>query len=145
MNTPADRDYMNAKAEAIAATLSLDAKAYQEQTNSRLDAMNSRLDSTNSRLDETNNRLDATNNRLDATNNRLDTMEQAMQSGFNSIREEVATKIANSQAELVKWMVATVLAGVAISTSITAVLINNATPKASPPTPIVIYAQPPSK
>jgi hypothetical protein len=132
MNTPVDRDYMNAKAEAIAATLSLDAKAYQEQTNSRLDAMNFRLDATNSRLD--------------ATNSRLDTMDQAMQSGFKLIREEVATKIAQSQAELVKWMAATVFAGVAISTSITAVLLNSMVLKPPPaPPPIVIYAQPPPK
>ena len=115
MNTPADRDYINAKAEAIAASLSVNAIEYQAKTNIGLDAMNARLDAIN----------------------------QTMQSGFQSIREEIATKIAQSQAELIKWMVATVLAGVAISTSITAVLLNGVAQKA--PTPIVIYAQPNAK
>jgi hypothetical protein len=123
MNTPADRDYINAKAEAIAATLSSDAKEYQTKMNTRLDAMNARLDTTNARLDA---------------------LEQTIQSGFQVIREELTAKLAQSQAELIKWIAGTVLAGVAISTSITAVLLNNSV-KATAPTPIVIYAQPNTK
>ncbi len=42
MNTPADRDYMDAKAEAIAASLSVNAMEYQSMTNMRLDGMSSR-------------------------------------------------------------------------------------------------------
>lgn len=106
MNTPADRDYINAKSEAIEATLAADAKEYQAKTNTRLDAL-----------------------------------EQTVQSGFQSLREELATQLAQSQAELIKWMVGTVLAGVAISTSITMALLNN-TAKAPAPPPIVIYTQP---
>ena len=138
MNTPADRDYIDAKAEAIAANLSLDAVEYQAKTGTRLDGMSVRMDGMNVRMD-------GMSVQMDGMNNRLDMMEQAMQSGFQSIREEIATKIAQSQAELIKWMVATILAGVAISTSITAVLLNSATQKAQPPTPIVIYAQPNTK
>lgn len=114
MNTPADRDYINAKAEATAATLSADAKEYQAKTNARLDVM-----------------------------------EKTMQLGFRSLHDELAAQIAQlesrilrSQAENLKWIVGSIIGGIAISTSISAVIINSATSK--PPaamTPIVIYAQ----
>lgn len=148
MNTPTDTDYMDAQAEAIAATLSLGAKEYQAATNAGLDAMNARLDTTNNKLEATNNRIDATNVRLDATNTRLDAMDRTMQSGFKSIREELATQIAQfevrilrSQTESFKWIVGAIVGGIAISTSITAVLVNNTSSNTL--APIVIYAQPP--
>jgi hypothetical protein len=114
MNMPADRDYINARAEAIAATLSANAMESQAKTNAHLDAMN-----------------------------------QTMQSGFQSIREEIATRLAQleasllrSQSDHIKWIVGAIFAGLAVSTSITVALINTAPSKAAAPTPIVIYTQP---
>lgn len=122
MNSPTDTDYIDAKAEAIAATLALDAKEYQAKTNIRLDAIN----------------------------HRLDAIEQSMQSGFKSLREELAAQLAqfevrilHAQAESFKWIIGAVIGGIAISTSISAVLINSTSAKA--PTPIVIYTQPSPK
>lgn len=116
MNTPTDRDYINAKAEATAATLSADAKEYQAKTNARLDVM-----------------------------------DKTMQFGFKSVQDEFAIQIAQlesrilrSQAESLKWIVGSIIGGIAISTSISAVLINNVALKVSSPAPAV-YTQPSQK
>lgn len=131
MNTPADRDYINAKAEAIAATLAADAREYQAKTDVCLDAMNTRLDTTNTRLDA---------------------LDQTMQLGFKSLREEISAQLAQlearilrSQTDHIKWMVGAIFAGLAVSTSVTVALINNAPSKSAAPTPVVIYTQPNAK
>jgi len=72
---------------------------------------------------------------------RIDGLAQNTDSGFKSIREEFETRFAKFEARLIKWVVATVLGGVVLNTSImTALLLNRPSP--APVTPIVIYAQP---
>jgi hypothetical protein len=46
--------------------------------------------------------------------------------------------------ETIKWVAGTVIAGVAVSTSVTAFLISNTGQKSAPLQPIVIYAAPPA-
>jgi hypothetical protein len=46
--------------------------------------------------------------------------------------------------ETIKWVAGTVIAGVAVSTSVTAFLISNTGQKPAPLQPIVIYAAPPA-
>lgn len=55
------------------------------------------------------------------------------------LREEFETRFAKFESRLIKWVVATVLGGVVLNTSITTALLLN---RPAPAAPIVIYAQP---
>lgn len=87
-----------------------------------------------------------------ATDNRLDKLDQTIDSGLKSVREESSTKYAQleasfhrGQSDVIKWVVGAILASTAVSVSTIALLLLHASPKAATPssaTPIVIYPQP---
>jgi hypothetical protein len=60
---------------------------------------------------------------------------------FRGLRDEFEAKFAKLEGRLIKWVVATVLGGVVLNTSIMTALLLNRSPQA-PAAPIVIYAQP---
>nr|WP_326184616.1 hypothetical protein [uncultured Oscillibacter sp.] len=61
---------MNSRLDAVDSRL--------DAVDSRLDAVDSRLDSVDSRLDSVDSRLDAVDSRLDAVDSRLDTMDSRL-------------------------------------------------------------------
>lgn len=73
-------------------------------------------------------------------NARIDGLE----AGFRLLREEFDARFAKFENRLIKWVVATVLGGVVLNTSImTALLLNRPPPApAAPVAPIIVYAQP---
>jgi hypothetical protein len=72
-----------------------------------------------------------------AVNARID----GLAAEFRLLREEFDARFARLEGRLIKWVVATVLGGVVLNTSImTALLLNR--PSQGPVTPIVVYAQP---
>ncbi|NVM74333.1 hypothetical protein FHW83_000093 [Duganella sp. SG902] len=75
---------------------------------------------------------------------RIDALTQSTDSGFKSLREEFEARFAKFETRLIKWVVATVLGGVVLNTSITTALLLNRTPPApaAPVAPIIVYAQP---
>lgn len=65
----------------------------------------------------------------------------ALASEFRLLREEFEARFARLEGRLIKWVVATVLGGVVLNTSImTALLLSR--PPQGPVAPIVVYAQP---
>ncbi|MTV36799.1 hypothetical protein [Duganella radicis] len=78
-----------------------------------------------------------------AMTGRIDALAQSTDSGFKSIRQEFETRFAKFESRLIKWVVATVLGGVVLNTSITtALLLSRQPPAPAPAAPIIIYAQP---
>lgn len=116
MDTLTEKDYIDAKLQAVIERLNGEAKAHQLATDARLDKLNQTIDA-----------------------------------GLKSVREESSTKYAQleasfhrGQSEVIKWVVGAILASTAVSVSTIAVLLVHSAPK--PPTtapgPIVIYPQP---
>ena len=102
MNSTSDKDYIDAKLEAVIAQFTGELKAIELMLNARIDSL---------------------------------------EASFNLLREEFEARFAQFESRLIKWVVATVLGGVVLNTSImTALLLNRPSP--APVTPIVIYAQP---
>ncbi len=116
MDTPTEKDYIDAKLQAILERLNGEAKAHQLSTDARLDKL-----------------------------------DQTIDTGLKSVREEASTKYAQleasfhrGQSEVIKWVVGAILASTAVSVSTIAVLLLHSAPKAppTPPTSIVIHPQP---
>ena len=83
--------------------------------------------------------------RLDATVARftgeLKAHELIVTAQISALREEFETRFATFESRLIKWVIATILGGVVLNTSImTALLLNR--PLQGPVAPIVVYAQP---
>jgi len=88
-------------------------------------------------------------------NGRLDALAQTMTAGFKSLHEEIETRALRNEAyiaqveanvhkaiaNLIKWVVATVLGSMVGTISIMSFLVTNAAPK-TPNVPIIVYAQP---
>ncbi|MTV36801.1 hypothetical protein [Duganella radicis] len=83
--------------------------------------------------------------RLDATVARftgeLKAHELVVTAQIASLREEFEARFVQFESRLIKWVVATVLGGVVLNTSITTALLLSR-PQPVPAAPIVIYAQP---
>jgi len=78
---------------------------------------------------------------VDAKFAAVDTKFAAVDAKFAELRAEMQKGFA----ELIKWMVGTVIAVNAVSVTVLMFAINNAAPKAAPaPAPIIIYTQPPA-
>jgi hypothetical protein len=116
MDAPTEKDYIDAKLQAVIERLNGEAKAHQIATDARLDKLNQTIDA-----------------------------------GLKSVREESSTKYAQleasfhrGQSEVIKWVVGAILASTAVSVSTIAVLLVHSAPKppATAPAPIVIYPQP---
>lgn len=120
MNAPIEKDYIDAKLQAVIERLNGEAKAHQISTDARLDKL-----------------------------------DQTVEFGLKSVREESAARYAQleasfyrSQSETVKWIVGAILASTAVSVSTIALLVHLAISKpAAPvptPAPIVIYPERPA-
>ncbi|SHN30357.1 hypothetical protein SAMN05192549_10761 [Duganella sacchari] len=87
-----------------------------------------------------------------STDARLDKLDQTIEFGLKSAREEVNTRLAQldasyhrGQSEVIKWIVGAILASTAVSVSTITLLLTQVTPRPaiSPmPAPIIIYPQP---
>lgn len=85
--------------------------------------------------------------RLDATVARfageLKAHELVVTGRIDALRGEFETRFATFESRLIKWVVATVLGGVVLNTSITtALLLHRPPPPPAPVAPIIVYAQP---
>lgn len=83
--------------------------------------------------------------KLDATVARftgeLKAHELTVNAQLDTLAQKFETRFAKFESRLIKWVIATVLGGVVLNTSImTALLLNR--PSQGPVAPIVIYAQP---
>ncbi|MYM66760.1 hypothetical protein GTP45_07960 [Pseudoduganella sp. FT55W] len=74
-------------------------------------------------------------------NARIEELARNTDTGFKSLHDEFTAKFAKFEGRLIKWVVATVLGGVVLNTSIMTALLLNRPPQV-PVAPIVIYAQP---
>lgn len=97
------------------------------------------------KLETTDTRVEGKISVLSAT---VDTKFAGVDAKFAAVDAKFAELRAEMQkgfAELIKWMVGTVIAVNAVSVTVLMFAINNAAPKAAPSaTPIIIYAQPPA-
>ncbi len=55
---------------------------------------------------------------------------------------DTKTAISEAKADIVKWVVGTALAGIALALTVMTFVLNNASPKAPAPPPVVIYSTP---
>ncbi len=120
MSTSPDKDYIDAKSEAISAAVSGEIKAFRAEVSARLDKMNARLDA----------------------------QEQLIRFGQKSLQEEFNTKFAQlestfrrAHSDMLKWVLGAILAGLGLSLSISTLLLTNAAGKTSAPAPAVSAPQ----
>ncbi|MRW94274.1 hypothetical protein GJ699_30295 [Duganella sp. FT80W] len=101
MNSPSEKDYLDAKLQAFVEQVNGEARARQVTVDARFDRL-----------------------------------EQAIDFGFRSLRDEFDLKLANlenkfllAQKELIKWIVGAMITSTTISITTTAVMINYAIPR----------------
>ncbi|NRR30336.1 hypothetical protein HSX11_09050 [Oxalobacteraceae bacterium] len=163
MSSVPENDYIDARLAAADAIRTADAKLYQAKTDARFDKVDARFDRVDARFDRVDSRFDKVGARFDGVDARFDFLESAVRMGFESIREQMAVdrqrtdeklahlevrmdaKFSTFQSEIIKWMAATVLAGVTISVSVNVYLFNTSKTQpafSAPAAPLVLYIQP---
>jgi ribosome-associated translation inhibitor RaiA len=155
MNANADKDYIDAKTEAVRSGMDGRLEAFQAEVNAKFIETNSRIDAlaadVNVRFAETNARIDAlaaeVNVRFAETNARIDKLEVNLNAKIETAVAELRKDIAELSSRMVQWMVGTFIATIAIFITVMTFVLNNAIPKVAPaapatPAPIVIQLPP---
>ncbi|MYN11009.1 hypothetical protein [Pseudoduganella aquatica] len=150
MSAATDKDYIDATVQAATARMENDAQKTNTELIVTLKDYQTEFRQANAKLTATLSEYQAEFRQANAANHaRMDSIELALKSGLKNIEQENAIRIAQFEANLqralsetIKWVAGTVIAGVAVSTSVTAFLISNSGQKSAPLQPIVIYAAP---
>lgn len=148
MSATTDKDYIDAKLEAMTASLNGRMELAAAKADERLNAAAAKSDERlNAMHAATDARMEAAAAKADA---RFEVSEARIDGRIQSIEQLMDKKFAEFDAalhknnfDLVKWIVGTAIAVIAIATSLATFIMNNTTPKQAPvaPAPIVIYAQ----
>ncbi|MYM74849.1 hypothetical protein GTP55_21590 [Duganella sp. FT109W] len=121
-----DKDYIDAKLQAVIERLNGDARAHQLATDARFVQLNQTLEAG-----------------LKSTQKENELQRAQTEAYLQKVVSEVTrsqSEITKSQGELIKWVAGISIASAAITISATTLLVTQSTPKG--PAPIVIYAQP---
>lgn len=121
-----DKDYIDAKLQAVIERLNGDARAHQLATDTRFVQLNQTLEAG-----------------LKSTQKENELQRAQTEAYLQKVVSEVTrsqSEITKSQGELIKWVAGISIASAAITISATTLLVTQSTPKS--PAPIVIYAQP---
>jgi hypothetical protein len=131
MGTSPDKDYIDAKSEAISASVFGEIKAFRAEVNARFAEVNGRFAEVNGRFTE--------------VNARLDVHEQLLRFGLKSLQDDFNTKFAQLEAtfrrahnDMLKWVLGAILAGLGLSLSVSTLLLTTSTPKVASVTPVVV-------
>lgn len=121
-----DKDYIDAKLQAVIERLNGDAHAHQLATDARFVQLNQTLEAG-----------------LKSAQKENELQRAQTEAYLQKVVSEVTrsqSEITKSQGELIKWVAAIPIASAAITISATTLLVSQSTPKS--PAPIVIYSQP---
>lgn len=128
MSTSPDKDYIDAKSEAVSASVSGEIKAFRAEVNARFAEVNGRFAEVNARIDH--------------VVVRLDSFERTMQLELKLIREEFNARFAQLEVafqrahnETLKWTMGAVLAGLTLSLSVPTFMLRHIAEKAGAPAP----------
>ncbi|PHV06418.1 hypothetical protein CSQ96_16460 [Janthinobacterium sp. BJB412] len=125
MSSSPYKDYIDAKSEAVSASVFGEIKAFRAEVNARFAEVNARLD----------------------------IQEQLIRSGKKSLQEELNTKFAQLEStfrhahnDMLKWVVGSILACFGLSLSVSTLLLSNSMPKTgiAAPAPVAPSATTPS-
>lgn len=115
MNANSDKDYIDAKTEAVRAGMDGRPDTFEANVNGRFPAFEANV---NARFAETNAKLD-------------------------KLGADLRKEIAEASARMVQWMIGIFLASMAIFITVMTFVLNNAVPKAAPPLqPVIIQLSP---
>jgi hypothetical protein len=152
MSTSPDKDYIDAKSQAVSASVSGEIKAFRAEVNARFAEVNGGFAEVNGRFAEVNGRFAEVNARIDHVVVRLDSFERTMQLELKLIREEFNARFAQLEVafqrahnETLKWTMGAVLAGLTLSLSVPTFMLRHIAEKAGAaapaPAPAVIAPQ----
>ena len=148
MSTSPDKDYVDAKSEAVSASVSGEIKAFRAEVNARFAEVNGRFTEVDARFVEVNGRIDLVNARIDMVVLRLDSQEKLLQLGQKLLQEEFKARFAQLEVtfqrahnETLKWTMGVVFAGLALSVSVPSLILRNAVANAGAPASAVIAPQ----
>ena len=128
MNANSDKDYIDAKTEAVRAGMDGRLSSFEGNVNSRFASFEANVNGRFASLEEN------VNVRFAETNARIDKLDAKIDNMGADLRKEIA----ESSARMVQWMVGIFLASMAIFITVMTFVLNNAVPKAAPATPPVI-------
>ncbi|HWW71223.1 MAG TPA: hypothetical protein VN089_14880 [Duganella sp.] len=132
MNANSDKDYIDAKTEAVRAGMDGRLDTFEANVNGRFAEMNAKFDTA---VAELNAKIDKSVAELNA---KIDTVAAELNAKIDKMGAELRKEIADASARMVQWMVGIFLASMAIFITVMTFVLNNAVPKAAPVTPPVI-------
>ena len=121
MNANSDKDYIDAKTEAVRAGMDGRLDAFEANVNGRFAELNAKIDKSVAEL-----------------NAKIDTAFADLNAKIDKLGADLRKDIAEFSARMVQWMVGIFLASMAIFITLMTFVLNNAVPKAAPATPPVI-------
>ena len=143
MNANSDKDYIDAKTEAVRAGMDGRLDAFEANVNGRFAELNAKIDKSvaelNAKIDksvaELNAKIDKSVAELNA---KIDGSVAELNAKIDKSVADLRKDIAELSARMVQWMVGIFLASMAIFITVMTFVLNNAVPKAAPATPPVI-------
>lgn len=164
MSSSPDKDYIDAKSQAVSASVSGEIKAFRAEVNARFAEVNARFAVVNGSFAEVNGRFAEVNGsfaevngrfaevnaRIDHLALRIDSLERTMQLELKLIREELNARFAQMEVafqrahnETLKWTMGAVLAGLTLSLSVPTFMLRHIAENAgaAAPAPAVIAPQ----
>lgn len=143
MNANSDKDYIDAKVEAVHADMDGRLDTFEANVNGRFAEVNAKIDKSvaelNAKIDtgvaQLNAKIDTAVAQLNA---KIDTVAAELNAKIDKLGAELRKEIADFSSRMVQWMVGLFLASMAIFITVMTFVLNNAVPKAAPATPPVI-------
>jgi hypothetical protein len=132
MNANSDKDYIDAKTEAVRAGMDGRLDAFEANVNGRFAELNAKIDKS---VAELNAKIDKSVAELNA---KIDGSVAELNAKIDKSVADLRKDIAELSARMVQWMVGIFLASMAIFITVMTFVLNNAVPKAAPATPPVI-------
>ena len=132
MNANSDKDYIDAKTEAVRAGMDGRLDAFEANVNGRFAELNAKIDKS---VAELNAKIDKSVAELNA---KIDRSVAELNAKIDKSVADLRKDIAELSARMVQWMVGIFLASMAIFITVMTFVLNNAVPKAAPATPPVI-------
>ena len=143
MNANSDKDYIDAKVDAVRSGVDGRLDTFEENVNGRFTETNAKIDRVfielNAKIDrvavELNDKIDRVATELNA---KIDRVAIELNAKIDNAVAEVRKDIAEYSARMVQWMVGLFIASMAIFITVLTFVLNNAIPKAVSATPPVI-------
>ena len=132
MNANSDKDYIDAKTEAVRAGMDGRLDAFEANVNGRFAELNAKIDKS---VAELNAKIDKSVAELNA---KIDGSVAELNAKIDKSVADLRKDIAELSARMVQWMVGIFLASMAIFITVMTFVLNNAVPKAAPATPPVV-------